>query len=210
LDGTLADNSEGIRNGFIYALKQLGLPESRLPDDFIGPPLRDSFRNFYGMDDAQTEEAVRLYREYYKPTGIYECFAYPGVPEMLEELKKAGAGIYLATSKPRVFAEVVLNHTDLMKYFDAVVGAELDGRLGEKPEVIRHILDHLIPPGGLPVLMVGDRWHDAKGAQDCFVDFAAALWGFGQREEFAPYACVRGLFENVAELSRWLVGEAEA
>lgn len=210
LDGTLADNSEGIRNGFKYALEKLGRPESRLPDDFIGPPLRDTFRGFYGMDEAQTEEAVRLYREYYKPKGIYECVVYPGVQEMLEKLKRAGAGIYLATSKPRVFAEVVLDHTGIMRYFDAVVGAELDGRLGEKPEVIRHILDHLLPQGGLPTVMVGDRWHDAKGAQDCGVDFAAALWGFGSREEFAPYACVRGLFENAAELSRWLMGETEA
>jgi phosphoglycolate phosphatase len=210
LDGTLVDSSEGIRNSFRYALDKLGREDlgGRLPDDYIGPPLRATFRNFYGMDESQTEEAVRLYREYYRPRGVYECAVYPHVEETLERLKRAGAMICLATSKARVFAEVVLNHKGLIGYFDAVVGSELDGRLDDKTEVIRHLLDGVIPAGQLPAVMAGDRWHDAKGAQDCGLDFAAALWGFGSREEFLPYGCVKGMFADARALCAWLAGEA--
>jgi phosphoglycolate phosphatase len=209
LDGTLVDSRQGILNGFKHAMTKL-LGESwdgRLPEDYIGPPLRATFMDFYGMSAAQTEEAVRLYREYYRPKGIYECAVYPHVKELLEGIRSAGAGVWLATSKARVFAETVLEHTGLMRFFAGVAGSELDGTMDKKTEVIRHLLDTMMPPGGLPALMVGDRWHDAKGAQDCSMDFAAALWGFGSRGEFEPYACA-GMFSDASDLHRWLMGEA--
>jgi phosphoglycolate phosphatase len=209
LDGTLIDNSEGIHNGFRYALKKLGCEEweGKMPD-VIGPPLRSSFSNYFGLNAVQTEEAARLYREYYQPTGVYEYVVYPHVMEMLETLHAAGASIYIATVKPRVFAEILLNHKGLMKYFSAVVGSELDGTLDKKPDIIRHLLDNYMPKSHLPAVMVGDRWHDAKGAQDVGLDFAGALWGFGGREEFLPYGCVKGMFADVRALCGWLMGEA--
>jgi phosphoglycolate phosphatase len=209
LDGTLVDSSEGIRNAFRYALQKLGRKDwnGKLPDDFIGPPLRATFMSFYGMDAAQTEEAVRLYREYYQPTGIYQCSVYPYAEEMLERISRAGMGIYLATSKARVFAETVLNHWNLMRYFDGVAGSGLDGSMDSKAEVIRHLLDGRIKSGHLPAVMAGDRWHDAKGAQDCGMDLVAALWGFGSREEFLPYSNVKGLFNDAKELCDWLLEE---
>lgn len=206
LDGTLVDSRQGILNGFRHAMTQL-LGESwdgRLPDDYIGPPLRSTFMEFYGMDAAQTEEAVRLYREYYRPKGIYEYAVYPRVEELLDGVKRAGAYIFLATSKVRVFAETVLEHTGLGRFFDGVAGSELDGTMDGKTDVIRHLLATTIPSGGLPALMVGDRWHDAKGARDCSLDFAAALWGFGCHGEFEPYACA-GMFTDASELREWLI-----
>lgn len=206
LDGTLVDNSEGILNGFQYAMEKLGREEDakRLPEGVIGPPLRESFARLYGMDAEQTEEAVRLYREFYRPIGMFQSKVYPGVAEMLSALKDAGACVCLATSKARVFAESILEHTGLMVHFDAVVGSELDGRMDNKTEVIQFILEDRALDG-TKSLMVGDRWHDAKGALDCGVDFAAALWGFGEKEEFQPYGNVKGLFEDAASLGRWLM-----
>lgn len=207
LDGTLVDNSEGIHNGFRYALKKLGREREaeELPGGLIGPPLRSSFMDVFHMDAEQTEEAVRLYREFYRPIGLFQCSVYPHVEEMLQSLSRSGMGVYLATSKARVFAESILNHTGLMRWFDAVVGSELDGRLDNKAEIVRHLLDNVVPPERLPALMVGDRSHDAIGAAACGVDAAAALWGFGTEEEFLPCGNVRGMFRNALELTAWLM-----
>lgn len=208
LDGTLVDNSEGILNGFRHALTALGLPEEagRVPMAVIGPPLRESFQTLYGMDAGQAEEAVRLYRAFFRPIGLYQCAVYPHVEAMLGRLKAAGIGLYLATSKPRVFAGEILAHKGLTGYFNAVVGSELDGRMDAKEEIVRHLLDG-VPGPGLPALMVGDRWHDAEGARACGVDAAAALWGFGAPGEFTPFDNVKGLFADAGELCRWILGE---
>lgn len=209
LDGTLIDNSEGIKNGFKYALTKIGREgeADRLPDSIIGPPLRSTFMSIYGMDLGQTEEAVRLYREFFRPIGVYQCALYPHIEETLARLRTAGAGIYLATSKARVFAETILYHKDLMKYFDGVLGSELDGRMDNKTEIVRHLLENMLDPGHLPAVMVGDRRHDAEGALECGVDAAAALWGFGTKEEFLPYENVKGMFEDARELCDWLLEE---
>ncbi len=206
LDGTLIDNREGILNGFRHALENLGRAgELVTADAVIGPPLRQTFREVYGMDGDLAEEAVRIYREFYRPIGAFQCVAYPHVEVMLSRLKKAGASVWLATSKPRVFAEAILAHLNLAKYFDGIAGAELDGTLGSKHELLRHMLDTMIPVDRLPALMVGDRCMDAEGAQACGLDAAAALWGFGSREEFQPYGNVKGYFDDAAQLCEWLL-----
>ncbi len=206
LDGTLIDNREGILNGFRHALEKLGRAgELVTADAVIGPPLRQTFKEVYSMGDEQTEEAVKFYREFYRPIGAFQCVAYPHVEELLARLKDAGAGVWLATSKPRVFAEAILVHLDLAKYFDGIAGAELDGTLGSKPELLQHMLDTMIPADRLPAVMVGDRCMDAEGAQACGLDAAAALWGFGNREEFQPYGNVKGFFDDAAQLSEWLL-----
>lgn len=207
LDGTLVDNSEGILNGFRHALGKLGreAEAANLPDGVIGPPLRNTFMELFHMSPDGAEEAVRLYREFYGPVGLFQSTVYPHVEEMLAALKGAGIGVYLATSKARVFAEEILNHTGLMCWFDAVVGCELDGRLSDKAEIVRHLLDQVVPLDGLPAVMVGDRSHDAIGAAACGVDAAAALWGFGQAEEFLPCGNVRGMFRDASELCAWLL-----
>lgn len=209
LDGTLVNNSEGILNGFKYALKKLGREgdADNLPNTVIGPPLRDTFLSVYGMDPEQTEEAVRLYREFYRPTGMYQGFIYPHVPEMLKSLDDAGACVCLATSKAGVFAESILKHCGLDRCFDAIVGCELDGRRDNKTEVIQYLLDGAVVSVKQPALMVGDRWHDAKGAQDCGMDFAAALWGFGAEEEFLPFGNVKAMLGDAGALCRWLLEE---
>ena len=207
LDGTLADNREGIMNGFRYALKRLGREgeADSLPDTVIGPPLRNSFQELYHMDEQQTEEAVRLYREFYRPTGVYQCSLYPHVEETLARLKQAGAAVYLATSKARVFAEAILMHKNIARFFDSVCGSELDGRLDNKTELLGHMLRHVIKHRDAGVIMVGDRFHDAKGALDCGMDCAAALWGFGSREEFLPYGNVKAMFDDAQQLCDWLL-----
>lgn len=209
MDGTLVDNSEGIFNAARYALEQLGRMDElhKVTRDFIGPPLRLTFQQCFGMDEAQVEEAVRVYRVFYRATGVYQCSPYPGVEDMLRRLHEAGATIILATSKAQVFAETILDHTGLGRYFSAIVGSELSGARDNKREIIEHIQTTLLCDARLPAVMVGDRDLDAKGALEAGMDALAALWGFGTAQEFAPYQNVRATFAEAAGMADWLMEE---
>ena len=89
LDGTLTDPMTGITKSVRYALEHYGIKVKSLTElvGFIGPPLKGSFRSFYGFSDAQAPEAVEKYREYFAETGIFENEIYPGIPELLEALR---------------------------------------------------------------------------------------------------------------------------
>ena len=203
LDGTLTDPAEGITNSVAYARERFGIyvedHTTLLP--FIGPPLKESFMRFYGLSDADGERAVEIYREYFKPKGMFENQGYPGVPEMLERLKNAGLRLCIASSKPEVFVRQILEHFDLAKYFDAVCGSELDGRRTDKAEVIAETLRRC--PAERPV-MVGHRRHDVDGAKKNGLPCAGVLFGYGGREELT-LAGADFLAADVAELTEWLL-----
>lgn len=185
LDGTITDSSPGITNSVIYALKKYGIEETdrRSLYRFIGPPLNVSFREFYGFPEDQAWEAVRFYREYYKDTGIYENSVYDGLEDVLKRLKAEGKRLVVATSKPEPFAKRIIDYFHLECYFDHVAGMELDGGRGSKAEVIRYALNLCGITDPSEVLMIGDREHDALGAEENGMDCLGVLYGFGSREE---------------------------
>ena len=144
LDGTVADNGEGILKSAQYALDAFGIhgePEERLRR-FVGPPLHESFMEFYGFSRDQAFAAVEKYRERYRVKGVYENRLYPGMKQLLETLSQKAA-VCLATSKPEVFAKVILDMGGVLPCFQVVVGAELDGSRTHKAEVIEAVLDRL-------------------------------------------------------------------
>ena len=117
LDGTLTDPMEGICKSAARGLAHFGI-EADYHDltFFIGPPLLDTYRDRYGMNDEQAREAVAAFREYFQPTGIYENEIYPGIEEMLKELQDKGYFLAMATSKPEAFADIVLRHFHIRDY----------------------------------------------------------------------------------------------
>ncbi|MDE7185102.1 MAG: HAD hydrolase-like protein, partial [Lachnospiraceae bacterium] len=120
LDGTLTDPKLGITSSAQYALRALGIEESSLDrlEPFIGPPLADSFREFYGLDEEQIITAIDKYRERFAAQGIFENEIYPGIPQMLADLKAKGKILGIASSKPTLFVEQILDHFEIRKYFD--------------------------------------------------------------------------------------------
>ena len=183
LDGTLTDSAEGIVNSVVYALEQKGIPyESKQKlRRFVGPPLQVSFRDYCGLSEEETKDAVRVFREYFKEKGIYENSVYDGVPEMLSLLYKVGCKLAVATSKPEVFAKQILERFDLAKYFTVIAGASMEGT--DKPTVIRLALSRLCTEPSSRVLMVGDREHDILGAKEVGVSSLGVLYGYGSEEE---------------------------
>ena len=189
LDGTLTDPKEGITKSVQYALDHYGIHvedlDSLIP--FIGPPLMDSFEEFYGFSPRQAREGVQVYREYFTDRGWRENEVFPGIPQMLGKLKAAGKKLYVATSKPEVFALRILDHFGLTEYFDGVGGADLEETRTKKADVIRYTLKKagisLEGENREQAVMVGDREHDILGAKAVGIDSVGVLYGYGSREE---------------------------
>jgi len=185
LDGTLTDPKAGITKSVQFALRSFGInvddPDSLSP--FIGPPLRASFKKYYGFDDAGAEKAVQEYRKYFSEKGIYENTIYDGTAEMLQLLKAAQKTLLVATSKPTVYAEQILKHFDLHHYFSFVSGSELDGGRSDKYEVIQYALEQNCISDLSEVIMVGDREHDIFGAKKAGVFSIGVLFGYGNYDE---------------------------
>lgn len=186
LDGTLTDPKVGITKAVAYALKkfkQLDVDLDALTK-FIGPPLKDSFMRFYGFSEQDADLAIQYYREYFSETGIFENEVYPGIRDMLDVLKHDGRYVLaVATSKPTVFAERIIEHFGLKDYFTCVVGSNLDGTRSKKAEVIQEVLRVLNVSQLDEVVMIGDREHDILGAKQVGVRSIGVLYGYGSYEE---------------------------
>lgn len=183
LDGTLTDSTEGILNCLIYAIERMGFEVPEDTNIFLGPPIRQSFAEFLGMNGDQVDEAVRIFRERYSDTGLFENRVYDGIPGMLERLKSGGKRLMVATSKPQVYAVRIFERFGLAQYFEIVGGAELDGSRDYKDEVIEYVLAKAGITDRSTVLMIGDRRQDVLGAHKTDIECMGILWGFGSMEE---------------------------
>ena len=185
LDGTLTDPGLGITNSVMYALKKFNIEvEDRASlYKFIGPPLLDSFQIYYGMSKEESELALKYYREYFRPHGLYENEVYGGVEELLKTLKAHGKTIILATSKPEEFAVEILRHFQLDKYFDFVAGTTMDEKRVKKADVITYALESCKVADLDTAIMVGDREHDVLGAKQVGLESIGVLYGYGDLEE---------------------------
>ena len=185
LDGTLTDSAPGIINCAKHALSQMGLPQPENMMCFVGPPLYVSFPRFCGLDQAQTQEAIKIYRERYATIGLFENGVFPGIPEMLLRLKNAGKRLLVATSKPEKFARQIMDRYELSQFFEIIGGAALDGSRDDKNDVIEYVLAQAGITDRSRVIMIGDREQDVLGAEKCKIPCMGVLWGYGDREELS-------------------------
>jgi len=185
LDGTLTNSFTGITRCLSYALTRLDrtVPDLQKLKKCIGPPLKTSFAYLLDSNDDQLiEEALTNYRERFSSIGLFENEVYEDIPETLESLKKNGHILYVATSKPGVFAKKIINHFNLNKYFKGVFGSELDGTRGDKTALLSYLLENeSISPS--ETIMIGDRKYDMIGAKANKISGLGVLWGFGTQEE---------------------------
>ena len=184
LDGTLTDSGPGIMHAAAVALEPFGITglggqELR---DFVGPPLAESFARYLPEADVQT--AIEAFRAYYRETGWLENEPYPGIPECLQALRKAGKRMYVATSKLESMARQVLTHFDLMRYFDGVCGGIADDpEAGKKVNVVRRALREAGCTESSRAILSGDREYDIRGGHAAGIKTAGVLYGYGSRKE---------------------------
>ena len=199
LDGTLTDPKTGITKCVQYALNHLEIEEEA--DNltkFIGPPLIDSFMEFYGFSLDKAREATDKYRERFAPIGKFENEVYAGIPEMLKSLKEKGAILAVASSKPEPFVNDILEYFDLSGYFDVVVGSLMNETRTKKEEVIEEALKRLdiaydgslgsengitIKAPKESVAMVGDRKFDVASARDMGITAVGVAYGYAEKGE---------------------------
>lgn len=187
LDGTLTDPGTGITNSVRYALDKFGIHAESASElyKFIGPPLQDSFREYYHFSPSQCEQAITYYREYFSQKGLVENTLYQGTIPLLQVLSEHGIHIVLATSKPEYYASQIIEHFQLTPYFDYICGANMDGTRTNKAEVIRYALAQTGLSDYSQAIMIGDRKHDIIGAREVGIDSIGVLFGYGSKEELA-------------------------
>lgn len=198
LDGTLTDSGEGIINCATLALRHFGLPIPSYADmrTFVGPPLRDSFIRF-GVPADQADEAIRVYRSRYIPTGMFENTPYPGIRELLEALRAEGYTLYVATSKPEEMSVTILEKFDLAKYFHRICGASIDSSRSTKDAVIAYLLES--SGAKEDMVMVGDTKYDILGAKAHGIPAIGVGWGYGKVEEMEEAGAV-GIADSMEQL----------
>lgn len=185
LDGTLTDSAPGIINSVIYALKKYGIEvdDRKSLYKFVGPPLADSFENYYGFSKEKIEKTIEYYHEYYRDKGMFENLVYEGLESLLKTLKDNNKTLIVATSKPQVLAEKILEHFNIAKYFTCIAGSNIDGTRSKKSEVIKYALESCGITDLSEVIMIGDRKYDIIGAKQAGVSSIGVLYGYGDRNE---------------------------
>jgi len=210
LDGTLTDPKEGIIRSIQYALEKFG---QRVPpmDELlwcIGPPLYDSFPELVpGSSKQDVQKLIDLYRERFSQVGLFENFIYPEIPDLLAKLSEEKK-LFLATSKPHVYAKRIIEHFDLTDFFTCVHGSELSGERADKGDLIRYILK----TEGIAVdeaLIVGDRKHDIFGAKKAGILSVGITWGYGSQKELEE-AGADWIFDRPQDLGSFLLSRSES
>jgi len=212
LDGTLTDPKIGITSSVQYALRAFGIDEPNLDmlEPFIGPPLADSFMEFYGFTPDKANQAIEKYHERFDGQGIYENELYKGIDKMLLALKKSEKSLAIASSKPTPLVVRVLEYFDIRQYFDYIVGSELDGRRSKKEEVVAEALRLMLPVSLSArekkerVAMVGDRKFDIEGAKAFGLTSIGVSFGYAAEGELEA-AGADYIVDTVSELEELLM-----
>lgn len=186
LDGTLTDSAEGITKCVQHALVSMGYEAPELDDlhCFVGPPLKEMFMEYTGMNSEDGDRAVALYRERYVPTGIYENHLYPRIIKMLELFQKEGIIMGVASSKPEIYVKQILDHFGIDDYFKVIVGSELDGGRVHKKDVLEEAIRRLkMESHREQIVLVGDTKYDVEGAREAGIQCIGVTYGYGDQDE---------------------------
>jgi len=207
LDGTLTDSGPGITKGVQYALKKFNINITDLTSlrRFIGPPLTDSFSKYYQFDLNKANQALQYYREYYSEIGIFENNIYYGINELLGELQSKNISLYIATSKPTIYARKVCDYFDISKYFVDIQGSDLNENLSNKTKIIKLVMqkNKLIND---ETIMIGDREHDVIGAKNNNIKCIGVGYGYGSENELLESGAFLYV-NNVDELAEIILGK---
>lgn len=200
LDGTLVDTGEGIINSVFYCAEKLNIPNVTydVAKQFVGPPLVESFIKHFGFDKEKATLCAKTFREYYAKKGKFECQLYDKISDVLYELKSSGFVLFVATSKPTVFATEILNKLQISQYFKEIVGSNLDNTRSKKVEIINYIIDKY-KCNRIECLMIGDKNSDINGAKQAGIDSLGVLYGYGDYKEITE-SLPTYIINNIIEL----------
>ena len=206
LDGTIINSFLGITRCVQYALRSKGIYVENLEDleEYIGPPLKQTFQKNYDFSDEETIDLIQKYRERFDVTGIFENELYPGVEQTLLHLKERGYPLVLASSKPETACERILEKHGLLSCFDEVVGATLDGRISTKEQVLKEVFRRIGSNDPKDYVLIGDTIYDVEGANKVGMDCIGVSYGFGKAEDLEHAGAV-SICRDLEEVERVVV-----
>ena len=185
-----------------YAFDRLGVlyPSDDILASFIGPSLRGTFGTLLDTSDRDViERALALYREEYGNTGLFENHVYDGIGPMLDHARLTASAAFVATLKPKPYADRIVHRLGLEPYFAGVYGPEMEGRFDDKVDLLAHLLATEKIPAERAV-MIGDRAGDIVAARANGVRSIGVLWGYGSESELTD-ARADGLCASPGELA---------
>ena len=202
LDGTIVNSSEGIINAYKTALKHFDIEadEKFISDFLIGPPLKLAFIKYFNLDEEKVEEAIKVFRKYYSGKGVNENCLYDGIKELFENLKSKEKTLIIATSKPTIFTEKILERHDVKKYFDFISGATLDDTRIKKGDIIKYAIENMNISNLEECIMVGDKSQDIEGAKQNNMKAIGVTYGFGTKEELETSGATY-IVDNVKDIN---------
>ena len=210
LDGTLSDSREGIFNAYDFACERLKIdkPGAETLKTLIGPPLQKGFETVFGLTGPENDNAVKVFREYYATKGLFENTLYNGMLQLLDQLVRAGASLYVATSKYDTYARQVLRYFSIEGYFTDVSGADYSGLHASKTDLVATLLRRNNIRDPLEVVIIGDTGYDIDAAAEFGIDSIGVTYGFSSNEEIASFSpdYTAG---SVAELGKLLLVDGE-
>lgn len=182
-DGTVFDTVVGITRSVQYAAARFGfdVPAESLRC-FAGPPLADMFTEHFGMSPEDAEQAVIYFRERYLPVGLYECSVFPGIKDLLSDLRDAGYKTGIATSKPQELAEKLLSDENMLGLFDVICGSSPAHNNDTKASVLSRALS-LLGADAAETVLIGDTKYDVYGAGECGVACIGVEYGYAAEGE---------------------------
>lgn len=196
LDGTLVDSVEGIKNSLQYAFDQVGINAKDVDfNTFIGPPLAEGLlQNFPTefKDEAFLKLTIKHMRDYYASHGVHQCLLYPGIDNLLSHLKQNKKRLFVATSKPLVFAKQILSNLGVDAFFEGIDGNPVDAAASTKSKIMTRLIDTMqIKQTNRKLVMIGDRYHDIEGAHENGIDSIGVTYGYGTYKELSSYQPTR-------------------
>jgi phosphoglycolate phosphatase len=206
-DGTLFDSAAVITDCIQQAARDMALPvpDRETASHVIGLGLHDSLRHAMPtLAPERYQDFLALYRGYFlereDTLGLF-----PGVPELLSELKERGHRLAVATGKPRRGLEKAFLASGIGSFFAA---SRCGDETRSKPDPLMLLeLMRELRLGAADMLMVGDTSHDLGMAKSAGVDAVAVGYGAHSIESLSawqPRACVG----SVGELRQWLTTNA--
>lgn len=200
LDGTLADPIDAFSSSLEFACDTHGLDRFSLETarSLIGPPLHLELPKLLGEAKAAlTPEFMRVYRDHHGREGIYRYRFYDGMDEAIRTLG-ARNRIFVATSKPKVYADEIFKYFGKASSFEFIYGSELSGVNSKKGDLIRFAMNERALDPKVTV-MIGDRKHDIIGAKENEIPGIGVTWGYGSLKELQD-AGARQIVSSWSEL----------
>lgn len=183
LDGTML-NSQPLVNDCLRMMVRDMFGSQRAAEmteekmqKYLGPPLMFSMQDINPSGTRQDWEAmIAKFREYFLPRAN-ESGLFPGIPELLRELRGRGYRLAVGTSKMETAAVDVLTHHGVTEFFETIGGATPDSSRSTKAEVLREVLRRVgLEKNPGVALMIGDRFYDVEGASECGIPCVLTTW----------------------------------